>query len=140
MARTIARTALIAVLLVCLLAMFSWGHRGHSDDIEAQADSVSAMAHHHAGMPHHGQEESDPEGDESRGGMLSLLGVMVLCGGMLIRIVVEFLRPLLFRVLAAFVVSAAAIVADPVRSRWRPIPSRLRPTSLLLNRIAVLRI
>ncbi|WP_205324190.1 hypothetical protein [Glycomyces sp. YM15] len=136
MARRIARIALVAALMVGLVAMHSWGQRGHTAATETEPASVSAMAHH-AGMSHHGREEAEPDGDETPGGLLSLLGIMVLCGGMLIRIAVAFLRPLLDRTLA---VIAEAIAAEPARTRqWRP-PIRLRPTSLLLNRIAVLRI
>lgn len=139
MTRRIARIALVAVLMVGLVAMCSWGHRGHSDDLE-QPVSVAAMAHHQAGTIHHGREEPEPEGDEAPSGLLSLLGVMVLCGGMLARVVVAFLRPLLLRALAVFAVCTAAFAAEPVRTRRRPMPCRLEPTSLLLNRIAVLRI
>lgn len=138
MARRLARIALVAMLVVGVVAMHSWGHRGHGEEPETES-AAAVMAHHHAGMAHHGGADTEPESEENPSGLLSLLGFMV-CGGVMLRVAVEFLRPLFTRMLAVFAVLAAVIEAAPARSRRRLPPVRLRRTSLLLNRIAVLRI
>lgn len=140
MTRRIARIALVAALMVSVVAMYSWGHRGHADDAETEVEAAHSMMLHHAGMSHHGQAEADPEADEDPSGLLSLLGAMALCGGVLLRVVVAFLRPLWSRLLAALLALAPADLPRPARSRLRLLPLRSIPTSLLLNRIAVLRI
>ncbi|MDA1360939.1 hypothetical protein O1R50_15010 [Glycomyces luteolus] len=137
MVRRLARIALVAVLMVGVVAMHSWGHRGHGD--EAEPETAAAAMHHHAGMVHHDAAEPDPDSDEDPSGLLSLLGFMV-CGGVILRAAVSILRPLITRVLSLIAVPTSAIEAAPVRTRQWPPPLRPSPTSLLLNRIVVLRI
>jgi hypothetical protein len=134
MVRRLARIALVAVLMVGVVAMHSWGHRGRGDEAE-----TTAAMHHHAGMMHHDAAETDPESDEDPSGLLSILGFMV-CGGVMLRVALEFLRPLFDRASSAIAVLEAAVETAPARARQRGIPAGFRPTSLLLNRIAVLRI
>jgi hypothetical protein len=126
--------------MVGVVAMFSWGHRGHPDEAEPEVETAHAMMHHHAGMAHHGQGETALEADEDPSGLLSLLGAMALCGGVLLRVVVDFLRPLWSGLLAALAALVSRVDVRPTRDRLRPPSSRAVPTSLLLNRIAVLRI
>jgi hypothetical protein len=143
MARRIARVALVALLMVGLVAMYSWGHRGHREDTGSEAGSASPATHHHAGMAHHGDPESVPDTDQHddhSGGLLSLLIAMVLCGGMLLRSIAEFLRPLWSEFRTRMSAIAAALARPSIQHGLRPHPPRLTPTSLLLNRIAVLRI
>ncbi|GAA2121709.1 hypothetical protein [Glycomyces algeriensis] len=137
MARKIARIALVAVLMVGVVAMHSWGHRGHGD--EPEVETAAAATHHHAGMMHHDTAETDPESDEDPSGLLSLLGFMV-CSGVMLRVALELLRPLFDRALTALAVLEATVEAAPARARQWALPAGFRPTSLLLNRIAVLRI
>jgi hypothetical protein len=143
MARRIARIALVAVLVVGVVAMHSWGHRGHGDDAEPETRPAHSAVQHHAQTAHHGMAETgleaDPDSDEDPGGLLSLLGVMV-CGVLLLRAVVETLRPIVSRLLAAL--SAPARALEILRAQYgrHRAPLRRKPTSLLLNRVAVLRI
>ncbi|WP_112134277.1 hypothetical protein [Glycomyces dulcitolivorans] len=143
MARRIARVALVAVLVVGVVAMHSWGHRGHTGDTEPEAQTTHSMVQHHGQMAHHGSgetgREADPDSDEDPGGLLSLLGVMA-CGVLLLRAVAETLRPLVSRLLAALSAPARALESLRARrGRHRP-PLWRAPTSVLLNRVAVLRI
>jgi hypothetical protein len=139
MARKIARIALVAVLMVGVVAMHSWGHRGHGDAPEPEVETAAPAMHHHAGMMHHDAGQTDPESDEDPSGLLSILGFMA-CGGVMLRVALEFLRPLFDRASSAIAVLEAAVETAPARARQRAVPAGLRPTSLLLNRIAVLRI
>lgn len=136
----VARIALVAALMVSVVAMYSWGHRGHANDTESEVEAAHSMMLHHAGMSHHGQAEADPEANEDPSGLMSLLGAMALCGGVLLRAVVELLRPWWSHLLAALAALAQTDSPSTVRSSFRLPPLRSIPTSLLLNRIAVLRI
>jgi hypothetical protein len=83
--------------------------------------------------------DHDPTSEHDPLHALSMLGFMI-CGGVLLRVAFEILRkfwPRLLEVLAALTVLPALRSA---RTRFRYPPPLLRPTSLLLNRIAVLRI
>jgi hypothetical protein len=144
MARRTVRIALVAVLMVGVVAMHSWGHRGH-DDAEPETRPASSMVLHHAQTAHHGMTETGPEADsdsgsdEDPGGLLSLLGVMV-CGVVLLRAVVEALRPVMSRLLAALSVPVRALESPRAQYGRHRAPLWWKPTSLLLNQVAVLRI
>ncbi|MCC3765072.1 hypothetical protein K3N28_18595 [Glycomyces sp. TRM65418] len=151
MTRRLARIALVAALMVGVVAMHSSTHPGPSEPDEA---GVVAVHHHmghgaegHRAVPMRGSESgglhadtrhgSDDEGDAL--GALSMLG-LVLCGGILLRVAFEVLRQVWPRL-------AASITGLPVSpefrapsTRFRHPPPLLEPTSLLLSRIALLRI
>jgi hypothetical protein len=239
MTRSLARIALVAALMVGVIAMHSFGHRGHTEESGAGAESAVVMVHHHmahgleghdaepdvgadevvaahgsvaaatelgsdalapahgsdAAVIEHGSDQVAPQNDPaeaaprlgsaataSRHGSvemapshnftetaqdpvepvlahgsaattpehdsspehdprhaLSMLGFMI-CGAVLLRVAFEVLRkfwPRLLEVLASLIALPAFRAA---RTRFRYPPPLLRPTALLLNRIAVLRI
>jgi hypothetical protein len=140
MSRSLARIALVAALMVGVIAMHSFGHRGHTE--ESGPEQVSVMVHHHMAhgsgghdaAPDHG---SDDEDDPLHA--LAMLGFMI-CGGVLLRVAVEFLRRFWPRLVESLVALAVLPAFHAARNRFLHPPPLLRPTALLVNRIAVLRI
>jgi hypothetical protein len=151
--------------MVGVIAMHAFGHRGHN---ETQGETA-VVAHHvalgeEAGAPiadhemghdgdaeavavnhrtAHGGDGNTPEPsthhEDDPLGALSMLGFMI-CGGVLLRVAFEVLRLVWPRLLASLAALPAVPAFRALSTRFRPPPPRLRPTSLLLNRIAVLRI
>jgi hypothetical protein len=165
MIRRLARIALVAALMVGVVAMHSFGHRGHGDP-EAEMTVVSHYAAQvglethttevghggHSSQVGHGihraygghgsrNDVSGPgrDSEEDPLGALSMLGFMI-CGAVLLRVAFQVLRLVWPRLLAGLTALPAAPAFRALSTRFGPPPPRLRPTSLLLNRIAVLRI
>lgn len=241
MTRSLARIALVAALMVGVIAMHSFGHRGHTEESEFGGEPAVVTVHRHmaqgsegraavieagaenvdsaygsvasatetgsyatipahgsdaAGFEHgsdatvtehgsdqtasqndstetaprhgsaatalrhdpaeasalngpvepalsHGSDKATPEHDPASEHdplhALSMLGFMI-CGGVLIRVAIEVLRKFWPRVLETLAALTAPPAFGAARTRFRYPPPLLRPTSLLLNRIAVLRI
>jgi hypothetical protein len=186
MIRRLARIALVAALMVGVVAMHSFGHRGHSDPtaepavVSHYAAQVGLESHttgdgirshtaevglgsqvvngahgshvghdgHGAYGSHGGDSSLSDHGDDAEPGMnheedplgaLSMLGFMI-CGAVLLRVAFEVLRVVWPRLLASLAALPAAPAFRALSTRFAPPPPRLRPTALLLNRIAVLRI
>jgi hypothetical protein len=131
--RKLTRIGLIAMLMLGVIAMHSFGHTGHSD--HGQIVVTDQSAHHGHAM------DADPpptQDDAGPSALLSALGLMV-CGAILARIAFECFRSAAWSRLWDRLIAALEQLGRGPAQRWLP-PPRLQPSGVQVNRIAVLRI
>jgi hypothetical protein len=128
---------LAAALMLGVIAMHSFGHQGHGENTGEEQSQV-LIADHASHASHPGMiGTADDAGDPSP--LLSLLGVMV-CAAILVRLGFDWLRSAWSRIRDRLLAAVPALVrASRALRLWLP-PPRLTPTSVQMNRIAVLRI